>query len=167
MADLKSMMMSIKDEDIPAFTPQMEPLGPITQILRTPESAFADIKDFPFEPHYYQSKTHGNIRIHYVDEGPKDAAQTILLMHGEPTWSYLYRKMIPQFVSAGFRVVAPDLVGFGKSDKPASRADYSYERQVDWMTELFVGIDMHNITPFLQDWGGLIGLRVVARLPER
>jgi haloalkane dehalogenase len=172
----KSMMIRqylIGEKEIPTFQVPKEPLHKISKVLRTPDAAFANIPDFPFEPHYFESKIHGNLRIHYIDEGRRrenttnQTQETILLLHGEPTWSFLYRKMIPLFVREGFRVVAPDLVGFGKSDKPALTTDYSYERQVDWMTELLVGIDLDRCTPFLQDWGGLIGLRVVARLPER
>lgn len=152
---------------IPEFVPPAEPLGPIQRILRTPDQCFDSLADFPYAPHYFESKSHGSLRIHYLDEGPRDAQECVLLMHGEPTWCYLYRHMIPVFVDAGYRVIAPDLVGFGRSDKPAKREDYSYERQVDWMSELFVAIGLNNCTPFLQDWGGLIGLRVVARYPER
>ena len=107
------------------------------------------------------------MRIHYVDEGPKDAKETVLMMHGEPTWAYLYRHMIPPLVAAGYRVVVPDLVGFGRSDKPSKREDISYEREVDWMTEWLVTLKLDDITFFGQDWGGLIGLRLIARLPER
>ena len=150
------------------FEPPAEPLCPITKILRTPDSRFSGLKDYPFRPHYVESRSHGNIRIHFVDEGSKVANRgTVLLMHGEPSWSYLYRHMIPLLVAAGFRVVAPDLVGFGKSDKPASREDYSYERQVDWMSDFVVKSSLSNVTIFAQDWGGLIGLRLVARFPER
>lgn len=150
------------------FVIQREPLEPIRDVLRTPDRCFGGIEAmFPFQPRYFKSRVHGAIRIHYIDEGPKQASQTILLMHGEPTWSFIYRNMIPRLVDRGFRVVAPDLVGFGRSDKPAMRSDYSYERQVDWMTELMIGIELSNATCFLQDWGGLIGLRIVARLPER
>lgn len=154
-------------DGIPSFTVPKEPLDPITKVLRTPEEAFARLKDWPFVPRYFDSRVHGRLRIHYIDEGPRDAENTILLTHGEPSWCYLYRHMIPRFVQAGFRVLAMDLVGFGRSDKPAAREDYSYERQVDWMTEWLIHTEAHNITPFFQDWGGLIGLRVVARMPER
>lgn len=142
-------------------------LGPIGEVLRTPDERFRDLPDFPYQAHYFESRSHGRLRIHYLDEGPRDATQTILLMHGEPSWCYLYRHMIQPLAKAGFRVIAPDLVGFGKSDKPAKRTDLSYERHVDWISELVVGLELDNITPFLQDWGGLIGLRVVARFPER
>ena len=148
------------------FVPPQEALEPIKRVLRTPESRFEGL-NLPFAPHYYLSKTHGKVRIHYLDEGPKDAQETWLLMHGEPSWSYLYRHMIPLLTANGFRCIAPDLVGFGRSDKPAARKDYSYERQVNWMTDLVVGLELNNINIFCQDWGGLVGLRVVARLPER
>ncbi len=126
-------------------------------ILRTPDARFADLKDFPFKPNYMQI---GDYRIHYLDEGPTDAAP-ILLIHGEPTWSYLFRKMIPIFTAAGHRVIAPDLVGFGKSDKPVSEDAYSYQMQVDVMVELIQRLNLANATLFGQDWGGLVGLRVV------
>jgi len=106
------------------------------------------------------------VRIHYVDEGPAGAAP-VLLLHGEPSWSYLYRKMIPPLVAAGHRAVAPDLVGFGRSDKPAARADYTYQRHVDWMASLVEALDLRAITLVCQDWGGLIGLRLAAEWPER
>jgi haloalkane dehalogenase len=139
------------------------------KVLRTPDSAFGAIGDFPFAPHYAEIVGSGDgtsLRLHFVDEGPRDAAP-ILLMHGEPTWSYLYRNFIPPLVAKGHRVVAPDLIGFGKSDKPADRADYSYERHVAWMSEWLVELDLQNITLFCQDWGGLIGLRLVAAFPDR
>src|SRR6185437_3022963 len=106
------------------------------------------------------------LRIHYVDEGPH-AAPPVLLLHGEPTWSYLYRTMIPIIASAGYRAIAPDLVGFGRSDKPTAREDYTYQRHVDWMSGVVTGLDLQNITLVCQDWGGLIGLRLVAAMPER
>lgn len=108
------------------------------------------------------------LRIHYVDEGPAAATETVLCLHGEPSWSYLYRFMIPVFVKAGYRVIAPDLVGFGKSDKPSERAVYSYARHVGWLTEaLFAMLGLTNLTLVCQDWGGLLGLRLVAEQPER
>jgi len=139
------------------------------EILRTPDDRFLDLPDFVFEPHYAEiaDGAGGSLRVHYLDEGPADGPVT-LLMHGEPSWSFLYRHMIPVLVEAGHRVVAPDLVGFGRSDKPAARADYSYARHVAWMTELlFDRLDLREITFFGQDWGGLIGLRLVAAEPER
>ena len=136
--------------------------------LRTPDAAFEGLKDYPFKPNYAEiaDGEGGSLRLHYVDEGSADA-NPVLCMHGEPSWSYLYRHMIPVFVSAGHRVVAPDLIGFGKSDKPTQRSDYTYQAHVDWMTEWLVGLDLRNITLVCQDWGGLIGLRLVAAMPER
>lgn len=143
------------------------------QILRTPDDRFVDLPDFPFEPNYAEiaavpgDPDAGTLRVHYLDEGPRDAAP-VLLMHGEPSWSFLYRHMIPSLVAAGHRVVAPDLVGFGRSDKPADTADYTYARHVAWMSELLFGhLDLADITFFGQDWGGLVGLRLVASAPER
>lgn len=134
-------------------------------ILRTPDERFASLPGFGFAPHY--APTSDGLRVHYLDEGP-GAAAPVLLLHGEPTWSYLYRKMIPVLTAAGHRCVAPDLVGFGRSDKPADRADYSYQRLVDWMGEIvFDRLDLRDITLFGQDWGGLVGLRLVASRPER
>lgn len=137
--------------------------------LRTPDERFADLVDFPFEPHYAEvSDGEGAmLRVHYLDEGPPDA-QPVLLMHGEPSWSYLYRHMIPPLVAAGHRVIAPDLVGFGRSDKPSATSDYTYARHVAWMSELlFDQLDLREVTFFGQDWGGLVGLRLVAATPER
>lgn len=165
---MKAMQKYMKDPKALEFEPPLDAgLAPIQEVLRTPEERFASLDNFPFAPHYFESRSHAHIRIHYIDEGPRDAKETVLLMHGEPSWCYLYRHMIPLLVTAGYRVLAPDLVGFGKSDKPADRNDYSYERHVDWMSEWFVGIGLQDVTLFAQDWGGLIGLRVVARFPER
>ncbi|MDB5678431.1 haloalkane dehalogenase [Sphingomonas bacterium] len=138
------------------------------QVLRTPDERFADLADYPFEPHYLTvTDADGtDLRIHYLDEGPRDAAP-ILLMHGEPSWSYLYRKFVPDLVARGHRVIAPDLIGFGKSDKPATRDDYTYERHVAWMSDWLTALDLTGITLFCQDWGGLIGLRLVAAFPDR
>jgi haloalkane dehalogenase len=141
--------------------------GPV-QVLRTPDERFAGIADFPFAPRYVQiaDADATPLRIACVDEGPRDVAP-VLLMHGEPSWSYLYRTVIPPLAAAGHRVVAPDLVGFGRSDKPADRGDYTYERHVDWMSQWLTSLDLKDITLFCQDWGGLIGLRLVAAFPER
>jgi haloalkane dehalogenase len=138
------------------------------EVLRTPGERFIDLADYPFAPNYLMvTDADGTeLRIHYVDEGPRDAAP-ILLMHGEPSWSYLYRKFVPDLVARGHRVVAPDLIGFGKSDKPAARSDYTYERHVAWMSEWLTALDLTDITLFCQDWGGLIGLRLVAAFPDR
>jgi haloalkane dehalogenase len=134
------------------------------QILRTPDERFANLPDFPFAPHYIEipDGDGGTLRVHYLDEGPRDG-QTVVLMHGEPSWSFLYRKMIPVLVRAAFRVVAPDLVGFGRSDKPASRSDYTYARHVAWMKAVLIdGLKLEGATLFGQDWGGLVGMRVLA-----
>ena len=131
--------------------------------LRTPDDHFNDMPDYPFEPHYVEVD---DLRKHYVDEGPRDAAP-VLLLHGEPSWSFLYRFMIPPLVSAGHRVVAPDLIGFGKSDKPARKSDYSYAGHVAWMTAFVEKLDLSDITLFCQDWGSLIGLRVAAENETR
>lgn len=138
------------------------------KILRTPDARFADLPDFPFAPHYVEipSGDGGTLRMHTVDEGPREA-DPVLLLHGEPSWSYLYRKMIPGIVAAGHRAVAPDLVGFGRSDKPAERSDYTYQRHVDWLRAFVDALDVGRITLFCQDWGGLLGLRLVAEHPER
>jgi haloalkane dehalogenase len=137
------------------------------KVLRTPDDRFADLADFAFAPHYASVSADGgpDLRLAYVDEGPQDAAP-VLLMHGEPSWSYLYRRIIP-LLSGEHRVLAPDLIGFGRSDKPAQMSDYTYERHVAWMSDWLVGLDLKNITLFCQDWGGLIGLRLVAAFPER
>jgi len=132
-------------------------------VLRTPDDRFENLQDYPFEANYMQVN---GLRIHYLDEGPKDA-DPIILFHGEPTWSYLFRKMIPVFTAAGHRVIVPDMVGFGKSDKFISKNDYSYKHHVDVMKELVIRLDLKNATHFGQDWGGLVGLRVVAELPDR
>ena len=165
------------------------------KILRTPDDQFDNLNDFGFSPNYVEieagdgraagdGRTAGDgraagdgrgagnedvgIRVHYVDEGQREARETLLLMHGEPSWSYLYRKMIPIFVANGFRVVAPDLVGFGRSDKPADRNDYTYERHVEWMqSALFDGLGLEDLTLVCHDWGGLIGLRLVSGEPGR
>ncbi|MBC7505976.1 MAG: haloalkane dehalogenase [Sandarakinorhabdus sp.] len=139
------------------------------QVLRTPDARFEALEDYAFAPHYStvtDAATAAPLRIHRIDEGPADAAP-VLLMHGEPSWSYLYRHFVPPLVAAGHRVVAPDLIGFGKSDKPGARGDYTYERHVQWMSDWLMGLDLTNITLFCQDWGGLIGLRLVAAFPER
>lgn len=137
-------------------------------VLRTPDERFAGLADYPFAPHYLTvTDADGtDLRIHYVDEGPRDAAP-VLLMHGEPSWSYLYRKFVPDLVARGHRVIAPDLIGFGRSDKPATRTDYTYERHVAWMSDWLTALDLTDITLFCQDWGGLIGLRLVAAFPDR
>jgi haloalkane dehalogenase len=136
---------------------------PYKEILRTPDSRFENLPDYPFSSNYAEID---GLRMHYVDEGPKNAPP-VLLLHGEPSWSYLYRKMIPPLNDAGLRTIAPDLVGFGRSDKLANTKDYSYQMQVDIMTEFVKQLDLQNITLFCQDWGGLIGLRVLGEEPDR
>jgi haloalkane dehalogenase len=137
--------------------------------LRTPAERFVGLPDFAFAEHFVEVDDHegSHLRVHYVDEGPRDA-DPIVLMHGEPTWSFLYRHMISRLVAAGHRVIAPDLVGFGKSDKPTEQRDYTYARHVSWMAQtLFDHLSIRRATIFGQDWGGLIGLRLVAAEPER
>lgn len=136
--------------------------------LRTPEECFQHLPGYAFEPHYcpLSGGERGRLRLHYVDEGPRDAAP-VLMLHGEPSWSYLYRDMIPRFSAAGHRAVAPDLIGFGRSDKPSETRDYSYQRHVDWIREWLLTLDLRGITLIGQDWGGLIGLRLVAEEPDR
>lgn len=139
------------------------------KVLRTPDTAFEAVKDFDFEPRYVTIKdpeTQALLRVHYVDEGMREAP-IVLMMHGEPTWSYLYRHMIGPIVAQGLRAIAPDLIGFGRSDKPASKKDYSYARHVAWMRQWLEGLDLTNITLVCQDWGSLIGLRLLAEMPER
>ena len=133
------------------------------QILRTPNECFSNLKDYNFTPNYVQID---NLRMHYLDEGTP-SGEVILLMHGEPTWSYLYRKIIPILSREGYRVIAPDLIGFGKSDKPSELSDYSYKNHVQWITKFMQILNLENITLFCQDWGGLIGLRVAAENEER
>ncbi len=138
------------------------------QTLRTPDERFDGLDGYPFAPHYAEiaDGDGGTLRVHYLDEGPADAAP-VLLMHGEPSWSYLYRHMIPPLVAAGHRVIAPDLVGFGRSDKPTEQSDYTYARHVEWMRELlFDHLDLRDITFFGQDWGGLVGLRLAGARPR-
>lgn len=139
------------------------------EVLRTPDSAFADVPDFAYEPNYTTITAHDGtpLRLHHVDAGPLDAHETILCLHGEPSWGFLYRTMIPEFVAAGHRVVVPDLVGFGRSDKPTRMTDHTYERHVDWMCQWLLANNFHGVTLVGQDWGGLIGLRVALALPQR
>jgi haloalkane dehalogenase len=139
------------------------------EVLRTPDPCFEGLTDFDFAPHYADipDQDGGTLRVHYLDEGPP-AGPPVLLLHGEPSWSYLYRHMIPVLVDAGHRVVAPDLVGFGRSDKPTPRGEYTYARHVEWMRSLlFDRIGLSGVTMVAQDWGGLIGLRLLAEHPDR
>jgi haloalkane dehalogenase len=132
------------------------------EILRTPDERFASLPGYPFAPHYAPVD---GLRLHYLDEGPRNGP-VALLLHGEPSWSYLYRKLVPILTSAGLRVVAPDLIGFGRSDKPARREDYSYQRHVDWLRGFVEAVSLRNITLVCQDWGGLLGLRLVGEHPD-
>ena len=136
--------------------------------LRTPDERFGDLPGYAYRPSYTEvpDGEGGTLRVHHVDEGSREG-DLILCMHGQPSWSYLYRHMIADLTGRGFRVVAPDLVGYGRSDKPARREDYSYQRQVDWMTAWLTQNDFRRITFMGQDWGGLIGLRLVAENPDR
>ena len=138
------------------------------QILRTPDSRFEALSDYPFEPHYtdIDAGDQTPLRIHHIDEGDPNAP-IVLCLHGQPSWSFLYRKMVPLLAQSGLRVIAPDLPGYGKSDKPSAREDYSYQRQVDWLGQWLEANDFGDITLFGQDWGGLIGLRLVVDHPDR
>ena len=140
----------------------------VPRTLRTPDSRFAALPGYAFPPNYaaVPDPDGGELRMHYVDDGASDG-QVILCLHGQPTWSYLYRKMIPTLAAAGHRVVAPDFVGFGKSDKPTRREDYTYARHVDWLKAFIEALDLTGITLVCQDWGGLIGLRAATELPDR
>lgn len=138
------------------------------RVLRTPDECFESLPDYPFEPRYVEIPNNSGpaLRMHYVDEGPS-SAPTVVMMHGEPTWSFLYRLIIPPLVRSGFRVLAPDLIGFGRSDKPAAIEDYSYERMVAWTSAWFEEVDPRRVSLIVHDWGGLIGLRIVSRGSRR
>lgn len=138
------------------------------EALRTPDERFENLDGYAYSPNYLEidDTEGGKLRLHYVDEGPKDG-DVVLLMHGEPSWSYLYRTMIPVLNKAGYRTIAPDLIGFGRSDKPSKRDDYTYARHVAWMLDAFDQLKLENVTLFCQDWGGLIGLRLVAARPDK
>jgi haloalkane dehalogenase len=133
------------------------------KVLRTPDERFASLPGWSYAPRYLELD---GLRMHYVDEGPREAAP-VLMLHGEPSWSYLYRKMIPVFAQAGLRAVAPDLIGFGRSDKPSRMDDYSYQKHVDWIAAFLEKLDLRGITLVCQDWGSLIGLRVAAEQEQR
>lgn len=137
------------------------------QSLRTPDERFQNLPGFSFLPHYAMVPDNegGELRMHYLDEGPREAP-VVLMLHGEPTWCYLYRKMIPIVVAAGYRVIAPDLIGFGRSDKPVQQSDYSFPSHVRWVGALLNQLGVRNMTLVCQDWGGLIGLRLAAMQPE-
>ena len=131
--------------------------------VRTPDERFANLPGYDFEPRYLQVD---GLRMHYLDEGPRDG-EIVFMLHGEPSWSYLYRKMIPIVTAAGFRAVVPDLIGFGRSDKPTSQDDYTYQRHVDWTSSLVEQLNLNGMTLICQDWGALVGLRVLAAMPHR
>lgn len=133
------------------------------KILRTPDERFKDLPDYPFKPNYLQL---GELRMHYLDEGPR-GAPVVLMLHGEPTWSYLYRKMIPPLVAGGYRAVAPDLIGFGRSDKLPRRDQYTYASHLAWTRAFIDELGLKDIVLFCQDWGGLLGLRIAAENEER
>ena len=138
--------------------------------LRTPDECFDGLEDFAFEPHYVEVAATGPggpaLRIHYLDEGPRDAAP-VLLMHGNPTWSYLHRGMVAPLAEAGHRVIAVDLVGCGRSDKPAERSDYTQARHIEWLSQWLRALDLRDVTLYCQDWGGTLGLALVAQHAER
>lgn len=139
------------------------------ETVRTPDDRFVGLPDYPFEPHYVEidDTLGGSLRVHHLDEGPRDGP-VVLLVHGEPSWSFLYRHMIPILVTAGCRVIAPDLVGFGRSDKPVDANVFTYERHVAWLrAHVIDALALDDVTLVAQDWGGLLGLRLVAALPER
>lgn len=132
------------------------------KVLQTPDSAFSNLKDYPFKPNYMDV---GGLKMHYIDEGDKNN-KTIFLFHGQPSWSYLYRHMIPVLVNEGYRVIAPDLIGFGKSDKPVDPRAHTYNGHVQWMSTFIRKLNIKHAAAFMQDWGGMIGLRVLANNPE-
>ena len=137
------------------------------EVLRTPEERFENLKDWPYEAKYQiVNSEYGDIRVHYIDEGSENP-DTVLMIHGEPSWGYLYRNMVTPLVKSGKRIIVPDLPGFGKSDKLSLRDGYTYEKYVAWMSDWLLSLDMKNITLFGQDWGGLIGLRLVTAYPDR
>lgn len=138
------------------------------EVVRTPDDRFADLPGYPFDPHYADVVAEGlePVRMHYLDEGPPDGP-VALLLHGQPTWSYLYRHVVPVLVAAGMRVIAPDTIGFGRSDKPVLATDYTFARHIEWTRSLVVGLDLRDITLVAQDWGGPIGFSVLAAEPDR
>jgi pimeloyl-ACP methyl ester carboxylesterase len=140
----------------------------MTQVLRTPDECFADLPGFPFSPHYVKGlEGYKGLRMHYLDEGPRDANQVFLCLHGEPTWSYLYRKMIPVFTASGHRVVTPDLFGFGRSDKPVADTAYTFHFHREALMALIERLDLRHIILVCQDWGGILGLTLPMDMPDR
>ena len=138
------------------------------QYLRTPDACFEGLTAYPFKPNYLfvDDFDGGEMRMHYLDEGSKDG-EVVLLLHGEPSWSFLYRNMIAPITDKGYRVIVPDLIGFGRSDKPTKRSDYTYQRHLDWLRNILSQLSLENITLVCQDWGGLLGLRLVAEHPDK
>ncbi len=136
-------------------------------VIRTPDERFENLPDFSFRPHYMElpDEKFGSLRMHYLDEGPA-TGKVILLMHGQGCWTYMFRKMIPILIDGGYRVIAPDYIGFGRSDKLPSTEDYSFQRHIDWLTAFFRGIEFNGVTAYLFDWGGFFGLRIAAEHPE-
>lgn len=148
------------------MTPDQAASSTLPGVLRTPDECFAGLPDFPFAPHYTTGLAgFEGLRVHWVDEGPRDAAITVLCLHGQPTWSYLYRKMLPVFVAAGQRVVAPDLIGFGRSDKPEDEGFYTFSRHRDMLIAFVRALALRHVTLVVQDWGGLLGLTLPLALP--
>lgn len=140
----------------------------MSEILRTPDDCFAGLPGYPFTPHYAaELPGYAGLRLHYLDEGPRDAPITFLCLHGQPTWSYLYRRMLPVFAAAGHRVVAPDLFGFGRSDKPVDEAAYTFLFHRNSLVELVRRLDLNNVVLVVQDWGGLLGLTLPMEMPQR
>ena len=140
----------------------------VTEALRTPDARFQGLPDWPYPPQYVDDLPgYDGLRVHYVDEGPADAARVFLCLHGEPTWAYLYRKMIPKFLASGARVVAPDWLGFGRSDKPVKDAVYSFDFHRNMMIALIKRLDLRRVTLVVQDWGGLLGLTLPMDMPDR
>ena len=138
------------------------------EVLRTPDDRFSNLVDFPFTSQYISNlKSYDGLRLHYIDEGSRTSNYTFLCLHGQPTWSYLYRKMIPIFVNAGYRVVAPDYYGFGKSDKPVNDAVYTFDFHRNSIINFIQNLDLNNIILVCQDWGGLIGLTLPVEMPTR
>lgn len=136
--------------------------------LRTPDQHFTDLPDWPYAPRYIDTLTgYDGLRVHYVDEGPKDADRVFLCLHGQPTWSYLYRKLIPPLLESGARVIAPDWLGFGRSDKPKNDADYTFNFHRNMMIAFIKALDLKNITLVVQDWGGVLGLTLPHEMPDR
>jgi haloalkane dehalogenase len=138
------------------------------EFMRTPDDRFASLEGYAFQPHYLEVNDGdgGSLRMHYLDEGPANG-EPILCLHGQPTWSYLYRKMIPILTNAGYRVIAPDLIGFGKSDKPTQRSNYTYVMHVAWLDQFVNTLDLLQVTLMCQDWRGLIGLRALTQNTDR